>query len=284
MKKLIVNADDLGLAKSINEGIARACREGIVTFISPIPSGEAFDDAARLAAELKLEEIGAHLALSETVPVTDPARIPTLVTKEGRFYPHHNEFLLKFFLGMVKRDEIYLELKNQLERLRKLNIRITNISSHEHVHMVPEILKIFVRLAKEYDIPSIRYPRGEGGPVPLAPAKFYRSIVLSCFEKRMGDIARKSGLAYTGHFRGFLDSGDLNEGALIGIIGGLQDGTTELVCHPGFLGPEVVDRYRWHINCETELFALTSPRVRKALDNKSVKLISYKDLLLERGA
>ena len=279
MKKIIVNADDLGLTKSINEGIARAYREGIVSFISPIPSGEAFDDAARLAAELKLEEIGAHLALSETVPVTEAAKIPTLVTKESRFHPHHNEFLIRFFLGKVNRDEIHLELKNQLERLRKLNIRITNISSHEHVHMVPEILEIFVRLAKEYGIPSIRYPRGEGRPASFVVARLYRSIVLSYFDKRMGDIVRKSGLAYTDHFRGFLDSGNLNEDALMGIINGLKEGTTELICHPGFVGPEVVDRYRWHIDCETELFALTSRRVRKALDDNGVKLISYKDLL-----
>ena len=30
MKYLIVTADDLGLTKSINEGIAKACLEGIV--------------------------------------------------------------------------------------------------------------------------------------------------------------------------------------------------------------------------------------------------------------
>lgn len=277
MKRLIVNADDLGLTRSINEGIVRACREGIVTFISLIPSGEAFDDAARLAAELKLEEMGAHLALSETVPVTEAAKISTLTAKNGRFYPHHNEFLVRFFLGMVSRDEIYLELKNQMERLRKLNIRITNLSSHEHVHMVPEILEIFVRLAKEYGIPSIRYPRGEGRPAPFFIAKLYRALVLSYFEKSMANIVRKSGLAYTDHFRGFLDAGRLDEAALIGIINGLQDGTTELVCHPGFIGPEVVDRYRWHIECEAELFALTSRRVKKALEDNGVTLVKYKD-------
>ena len=42
-KYLIVTADDLGLTGSINEGIAKACAEGIVTAVSVIPTGEAFE-------------------------------------------------------------------------------------------------------------------------------------------------------------------------------------------------------------------------------------------------
>ena len=70
MKCLIVTADDFGLSKSINEGIVKAYKDGIVTSISLIPTGEAFHDAVALARDLKLEDIGAHLSLTETGPLT----------------------------------------------------------------------------------------------------------------------------------------------------------------------------------------------------------------------
>lgn len=283
MKGLIVVADDFGMSASINRGIATSVREGIVTFISFMPSGEAFRDASRLAAEMELEEMGAHLALSETVPVSDPSKVRTLLTKEGRFYPYHNEFLFNLFLGRVREEEVYLELKAQLEALKGLNIRITNLSSHEHIHMVPAMLKIFIRLAKEYDIPSIRYPRCEGMPKSPDIAKLYRSVVMTYFERGMAGILPSSGLAFTDHFRGFLDSGRLSEGPLLDIIGSLKEGTSELVCHPGYLGPEIADRYRWHAGCETELSALTSQRAKEAIEASGARLIGYKDFLSGKG-
>src|SRR3989338_4936855 len=116
MKYLIVSADDFGLTKSINEGIVKAYKEGIVTSLNLLPTGEAFEDALNLAKGLKLEDIGAHISLTETGPLTDPGLIPSLVTRGGRFYKNHNEFFLKFFLGAIDRDQVYVELKNQLDR------------------------------------------------------------------------------------------------------------------------------------------------------------------------
>ena len=83
VKHLIVTADDLGLAKSINEGIAKACREGIVNSVSVIPTGEAFGDALKVIEGLGLKEIGAHLALTETKPLLS----------SSRFYRNHNRFV-----------------------------------------------------------------------------------------------------------------------------------------------------------------------------------------------
>src|SRR3990167_2854307 len=138
MKQLIVTADDFGLTKSINEGIVKAYKEGIVTFLSLMPTGEAFSDALKLAEELKLKEIGAHLSLTETKPLSDPSTIPSLVAKNNKFYKNHNEFFIKFLLKTIKHDHVYIELKKQLDELKKRGIKITNLSSHEHIHMLPE--------------------------------------------------------------------------------------------------------------------------------------------------
>ena len=279
MKYLIVSADDFGLTKSVNEGIAKARREGIVTSVNLFPSGEAFDDALRLAKELGLKEAGAHLALTETIPVTDPSRIPTLVATDGRFYGGRNQFLLRFILGMVDHDHIYTELKAQMDAVIGAGITITDLSSHEHIHMVPGILDVFVKLAKEYDIPAIRYPHKDISARPFGPDGLYKSFVLAFFEGGMARVLNQSSIRSPDHFRGFLDSANITEEALLGILDSLEEGTTELVCHPGFLGPEVLDRYTFHANCETELFALTSRRVRKRMEDRGIQLMTYGEFL-----
>ena len=63
----------------------------------------------------------------------------------------------------------------------------------------------------------------------------------------------------------------------------VKDGITELVCHPGFLGPDIKKRFVWHINCEDELSALTSARVKNLCGELGLKLVSYKGLVDEYG-
>jgi len=279
VKRLIVAADDFGLTQSVNEGIARACRDGIVTSVNIIPTGEAFEDALRLAKEMGLREIGAHLALTETGPVTEASGIPTLVAGGTAFHKGHTGFGLRYFLGRIDLDEAYVELKGQLEKVDGTGLTITNLSSHEHIHMLPDILDIFVKLAREYGVPAIRYPHQELARPVSGGGRTARRLVLSCFEKGMGATLRAAGIAHPDHFLGFLDSGNLGEDVLIDMIGSLRDGTTELVCHPGFLGARVLDRYPFHRNCEAELAALTSARVKKLLASSGVRLVRYGECL-----
>jgi len=268
MKYLIVTADDLGLAKSINEGIAMVCREGIVSSVSVIPTGKAFDDAVGVIRGLGLKEIGAHLALTETKPLLN----------SSKYYKNHNKFAKDIFFGRVDSDAIYRELKAQLELLKKSDVKITHINSHEHIHMMPEILRIFISLAKEFNIPALRYPRRDRHMRPFNIRDLYKKSILSYFSGKTIGLFKNSGLLYTDHFLGLLDAGALKEDLLIEMIGGLEDGITELVCHPGFLSPEVIDNYKWHSGAEAELFALTGHRVKNAIKSNEIRLITFGDL------
>ncbi|MCX5686100.1 MAG: ChbG/HpnK family deacetylase [Candidatus Omnitrophica bacterium] len=267
MKQLIVTADDFGLSKSISEDIAKACREGIVTSINLLSTGRSFEESLYLIKDLKLEEIGAHLSLTGTIPATYPGQIPTLIAKNGRFHKSYRNFFINLFLKKINREEVDLELRNQLERLKRIGIPITNLTSHEHIHMMPELLNIFVDLAKEYRIPFIRYPRGDKLVRPLRGDKFFRLSLLSLFGKNMGHVIERSGLRATDHFIGFLDSGNLNEEVLIRLLNKLEDGTTEMVCHPG---------------CEGELAALTARRVKKFIQDNGIVLTTFKNILSEK--
>ncbi|MFH1380938.1 MAG: ChbG/HpnK family deacetylase, partial [Candidatus Omnitrophota bacterium] len=65
-KRLIINADDFGAARESNENILRCFTNGAVSDISLLAVGDAFDEAAKLAAEKGIKKLGAHLALTES--------------------------------------------------------------------------------------------------------------------------------------------------------------------------------------------------------------------------
>lgn len=281
MRYLIVSADDFGLTRSVNEGIVRASREGIVTSLNLIPTGEAFAHAIKLAAESGVTEAGAHLALTETGPLAEPRQVRTLIAGDGRFCRKHGSFILRLIAGAIDLGEAYVELKRQMDAVAMSGLRITNLSSHEHIHMIPAILDIFIRLAKEYGVPAIRCLHDDVSFAPGAHA-FYKGLVLAYFQRRMGRAIAASGLARTDHFRGLLDSGGIREGVLLGIVGALKEGTTELVCHPGIAGPEVRSRYAFHAGCGDELAALTSARVRSLIQDDGIALSTYGEFLSRR--
>lgn len=281
MKRLIVSADDFGLTKSISEGIVKACKDGIVTSINLLPTGRAFEENLYLLKELKLDGIGAHLALTETSPITDPAKISGLVTRKGSFHANYVTFFTDLFLGRIRIDNIYLELRSQLDRLKRVGLPINSINSHEHIHMMPSILKVFIDLAKEYDIPFIRCPHGDKLVSPYRLKKILKLAVLAYFGRIVERTVRESGLYTTDNFLGIVDSGNLLEDVLVRLLENLPEGTTELVCHPGFLSPEVLERCIFQLNCESELASLTSRRVKKVIENGGIKLVTVSEILSE---
>jgi len=269
MKYLIVTADDLGLAKSINDGIVTACKEGIVTAVSVIPTGEAIQDALEAVKALPFRDAGAHLSLSETNPLLDTSK----------FYKSHNGLFFDILSGRADLGDIYSELKAQLEVLKRSGLKITHINSHEHIHMMPKILDIFIRLAKEYDVQAIRFPRGDRPAAGSSIVEYYKKAVLGHFASNMRKDLGETGLKYTDYFFGLLDAGSLDIDKIKIVLGLLKDGVTEFVTHPGFLGPKVLNRYSWHTGGETELFALTDNRIKAAIKENGVELITYEKFL-----
>jgi len=279
MKKLIVTADDFGLTHSINEGILMAAREGIVTNINLIPTGEVSNEAISIIKYDKIPEIGVHLALTETRPVTSLRLITSLVDENGAFPVTRVEFLRKLFSGRIDMEHVKIELKSQIDKAAHSGARITNLSSHEHLHMIPEIFKVVTDLAKEYNVRYLRVLKKEAIMPPFSLKKIFKSALVNYFHPGMEKLLKKSGLGAADNFLGFLDSGAIGENVLLRMLADIKDGVTELVAHPGFLDPVVLHRYRFHINCEEELYALTSPRVKRVIAANGIKLCKYGDLI-----
>jgi predicted glycoside hydrolase/deacetylase ChbG (UPF0249 family) len=62
------------------------------------------------------------------------------------------------------------------------------------------------------------------------------------------------------------------------VLGALPPGVNELYCHPAVIDDEA---RRWRpaeYESQQELVALTSPRVREAIERRGIERISYRDL------
>jgi predicted glycoside hydrolase/deacetylase ChbG (UPF0249 family) len=83
----------------------------------------------------------------------------------------------------------------------------------------------------------------------------------------------------TDHFLGYRLTGRLDCAALVALIRRLPEGSSELMCHPGFLGAELrAARTRLKESRQRELEALTSPAARQALEQAGVRLVNYRSL------
>ena len=66
---------------------------------------------------------------------------------------------------------------------------------------------------------------------------------------------------------------------LVDTLERLPEGLTELMCHPGKLGPELrAARTRLKESREIELAALTSPEARRMIERRGIELVSYRDV------
>ena len=155
MLKLIVNADDLGLCESVNEGIVQAHQSGIVTSASIMANGRAFDHAIRLCQLVPSLDLGIHLTLVEEKPLREASTIPSLVGAGGKLHPHATTFMKKYVSGAIRVREVWSELEAQIQKVVSRGISVSHLDSHQHLHALPHIRRVSIELAKKYNIPAI---------------------------------------------------------------------------------------------------------------------------------
>jgi hopanoid biosynthesis associated protein HpnK len=277
MIRLVVHADDFGLLPSVNEGILRAHRDGILTSTSMTACGAAFDQAIELARANPSLDVGVHLTLVEEQPILDPARIPSLVDGNGKFHRHANVFFQKFLSGQIRLSEIRAELDAQMKKIFATKIPISHLDSHQHLHILPGIIRITAELGKAFGVPVVRLPR-ERLPVRMlltdgSWSRILQMRVLSLF-CALGDrhIERRAD-----HFFGFLAGGDLNRNNLRKILELLPPGVNELMCHPGLRDAQTPYAH-WQYHWQEELDALLDSEAMEFIREREIKLISFRDL------
>ena len=159
MRQLIVNADDFGLTGAVSSGILDAHRNGIVTSTTLMANGGAFDAAVAMGRRAPRLGIGVHLNLTSGEPVSPAQRIPSLLDRSGRLHWSAGRLLRDIVTRQVDLAEAETELRRQIIKVRRAGILPTHLDGHKHVHVMPGVSDIVMRLAQEFSIPCVRCPR-----------------------------------------------------------------------------------------------------------------------------
>ncbi len=279
MKNLIINADDFGLHEYINAGIVKGFSEGVITSTSLMCSAQAFDDAVELAKANPKLGIGIHLTLVGGVkPLLSQEMIPSLLDANGNFYLDYTEFIKKFALGKVCKNEIKAELSAQIERGMATGLTITHFDSHQHLHVLPGIIDIVIELCKKYGIDKVRVPAENitwAGGYAAGFGRIIGRLGLTICSELAKNKLKSAGIMFPNHFFGMLAGGNLNLDLVQTIIGNLPDGYSELMTHPGLNANLLTNLYPWGYHWEDELAAFVAPQNIEKIKSKGISLINF---------
>src|SRR6202041_3131236 len=158
MKQLILNADDFGMTRGVNEGIIRGHRDGILTSTTLMANGPEFDDAvARAKLNPKLG-VGCHLVLVGGPAVAPKEKVSSLADQNGNLPDSLGSFVARLSAGLIRTKAIDREMRAQIEKIRSAGIEPTHLDTHKHTHAHPKVMEALGRVAKELGITRTRKP------------------------------------------------------------------------------------------------------------------------------
>jgi chitin disaccharide deacetylase len=279
-RRLIVAADDFGMSAGVNAGILRAYRDGILTDTSLMVNGQAFAEATELARANPGLSVGLHLMLVQGRCAAPPASIPLLADADGIFGNAPVWAGMRFFFVPGVRAQLRREIIAQLDKFLATGLPLSHVDGHLTIHMHPVVVDVLVDVCQQYGIRAVRLPRE-----PLAPALRYdrRHVLRKLFEatsfNALSRWARprlqRARLRHPDRMFGLHQTGHVSEEYLLSVLADLPPGVNEVYCHPALIDDEA---RRWRpadYESEQELAALTSPRVRAAIDQAGIELITY---------
>jgi chitin disaccharide deacetylase len=285
-RNLIVNADDLGWTAGVNRGIAEAHRNGIVTSASLLANGEAFAEGVALARDAGGLGLGVHLNLNDGPPVAPRESVPSLVNDAGEFEGGPDGLLLKIATRGLSVREVEVEWSAQISKVRDAGIEPTHLDGHKHVHMLPGLFEIALRLAKRHGIEAIRVSHEASSlRAALSTGERRAAVVLKQGVQARGlkllardarEQAERAGMSTADYFCGIAQTGELTKEGVARLLRSLPEGTTELMCHPGYADDALrKTATRLQASRQKEVEILTDTEIRNLVASQGIRLIDY---------
>lgn len=154
---LIVHADDLGLAQSVNGASIKAYENGGITSGSLMVPCPWTPDFARYYRDHPGLDVGIHITLnaeweyyrwSGVLPDTE---IPSLLDESGYLHATVEEVARQ-----AEPAEVEKEVRAQIERALNLGIRPTHLDTHMgSIGAKPEFLQIYLNMGREFELPVL---------------------------------------------------------------------------------------------------------------------------------
>jgi len=154
-KLLIVHADDLGMAHSVNAATIKALETGLVNSGSIMVPCPWLSEIAAFARANPQADLGLHLTLTSEWtalrwgPVASRDKVSSLLDKDGYFRLLETEAA-----AQADPKEVELEINAQIERARALGIQPTHLDSHMGtLYQNKALFEVFLRVARTQKLP-----------------------------------------------------------------------------------------------------------------------------------
>ncbi|HVQ40483.1 MAG TPA: polysaccharide deacetylase family protein [Pyrinomonadaceae bacterium] len=267
-KLLIVHADDLGMAHSINRASIKGLESGLVSSASIMMPCSWVPEIAAYARAHPEADLGLHLTLtSEWVlyrwgSVLAKERVPSLFDTSGYLYPTESEAA-----AHIDPKEAEAEIRAQITRARALGIQPTHLDSHmgtlyqtqalfETLFRVARDNKLLIRVSQEW------FARAPFLPSLLGPDDVVMNSVISIGP----DVTVEGWSKY------YADA-----------IKTLQPGITEMIVHLAYDDAEMrgvaFNHPDWGSAWRQRDFEfVTSQAFRKLLQENNVKLVTWREV------
>jgi predicted glycoside hydrolase/deacetylase ChbG (UPF0249 family) len=265
-KHLIINSDDYGRSPDISRGIRESHLRGVVsstTCMMNIPTTAA--DIAVALRETPNLGLGVHLVLTAEKPILPRDQLKTVTNEDGSFL---KLAVLLSKLDQIDVSEVKAEWRAQIEAfITAAGRKPTHIDSHHHSSFfTPALFRGMLELAQEYDC-AIRFPFTNNISNELQETFMEVPSLMKEFNPRRPDV----------FIVDFYDEQATPE-ILVGIIKNIEEGSTEIMCHPGYVDDAFAKESSYNKQRETELKILTDPTIKQAIQARSIELISFANL------
>lgn len=282
MKRLIINADDLGLSQSVNRGIERAYREGVLSSATLMANMPGFEGGVEVALNNPGLGVGVHLNIIRGLPLSEPDTVFPLLAEGGKFIDRIFRIrrMLKTpgFLAAAER-----EYRAQIERVLRSGVSVDHLDFEKHHGLWQELYGLGEKLAEEYGL-AIRSYR-EPLFFILQNCEFpgirdtWNSLHLLCYNRLFHKQNKK---IMPDYFFGQSHIGKVDSLFLSQLITSLPEGVSELMTHPGcsnlkeereieaYAGSSWINAVR-----EAEMEALCDQKVKDLLAQSDVELCTF---------
>ena len=270
---LIVTADDFGIHESVNEAVEQASRAGILNAASLMVTAHATKDAIRRARMLPNLCVGLHVVLADGWSTLDAQLIPEIADSTGRMHGDMFRRGVRFFFKSAARRQLEAEIRAQFAAFARTGLTLDHVNVHKHFHIHPTILNILLEVGRDYGMPAMRVPdepfwfaaRSAGVLPGLAQS------LLSPWIALMKHRLRAARVFHNDRIFGMAGSGAIDEAGLLAILARLPPGVSEIYLHPATRSGSAITPSMSQYRHAEELEALSSLRVRAALNAVAVR-------------
>ncbi len=267
-KLLIVHADDLGAAHSINSASIKALESGLVSSASIMVPCSWLPEIAAYARAHPEVDFGVHLTLTSEWtlyrwgPVLGKGRVPSLLDPNGYLYPLESEAAAHMDVR-----EVEAEIRAQIARARALGIQPTHLDSHMGtLYQSKALFETLLRVARENKLP-FRVSQEWFSGAPFMPSLLGPDdVVLD------RTISIEPSVAPDDWSRFYTNE-----------IKNLRPGVTDMIVHLAFADEEMKGISFGHPNWGAEwrqrdFDFVTSDAFRRLLKDNNVKLITWREI------